>query len=130
MPAAMRYTGPAYPFGADAHGVFGPKSDLAVVITSIANILSTPKGTVPHNPALGSWVPLLLFELNDEVTRSLIRHYTIKDLSEQEPRIVVRGVFTRSPTEHAVVVTVGFSLVGDPTGRVFNAPVQFSDTAF
>ena len=68
-----RYTGPAYPFGPDVGGTLGPKGDLAVIFTSIVNIITTIKGSIPHNPGLGSIVPLLLFDLLDEITLQLIR---------------------------------------------------------
>lgn len=124
--ADSRYTGPAYPLGPSVAGTFGPKPDLNVVLTSIANIITTPLGTVAYDQAMGCYVPFLVFDLNDEVTRALIRYYTFKALSEQEPRIVVYGVFTEEQDEHTVVVSVSFSLVGDPSGDVHNAPIPFS----
>lgn len=121
-----RYTGLAYPFGVEAGNALGPKDDLAVIFTSIVNILTTPKGTVPYDPKMGSQVPYLVFEPNDEVTRNLIRYFSNKDLSEQEPRIVVYAVFTEQPDDHTVVVTVGFQIVGDPTAKQYNAPATFT----
>lgn len=121
-----RYTGLAYPFGVDAGNALGAKDDVAVIFTSIVNILTTPKGTVPYDPKMGSQVPFLVFEPNDEVTRNLIRYFTYKDLSEQEPRIVVYAVFTEQPDDHSVVVTAGFQIVGDPTAKQYNAPATFT----
>jgi phage baseplate assembly protein W len=123
---AERFTGPAYPFGPDADGTFGPKPDVNVIYSSIANILTTPKESVPYNPALGSWVPLLLFDPADEINAQLIRYYTGKDLTDQEDRIIVTQMLTElDPDNHDVHVQVGFQLVGDPTGRVYSAPVVF-----
>jgi|CXWL01.1.fsa_nt_gi phage baseplate assembly protein W len=124
--ARTRYTGPAFPFGPRAVDNFGPKDDVQVIYTSLVNIISTPKGSIPYNLELGSWVPYLLFEPNDEITRSLVRYFTEKDLAEQEPRIVVRSVYTDQPDDYSIVVTVGFSLVGDPAARVYNAPIQYN----
>lgn len=122
----QRYVAPAYPFGATVGSVFGGKSDENVVVTSIINILTTPKGTVPYDPLMGSEVPFLVFEILDEITVSLIRYFTFKDLTEQEPRIVVRNVVAERVGEHTVVVQVGYSLVGDPEGQVFGTPVVFN----
>lgn len=124
-----RYVGPAYPFGATVGSVLGGKTDVRVVVTSIANIITTPKGSVPYDPNMGSQIPLLLFELLDEITLSLIRYFTYKELSEQEPRIVVRSVFARQEGDNRVVVEVGWSLVGDPEGQVFGTPVSLTREA-
>lgn len=122
-----RYTGAAYPFGPDAAGTLGPKDDVSVVLSSIANILSTPKFTIPHAPNLGSFVQWLLFEPNDEITRNLIRYYTIKDITDQEPRVNVLACFTQEADDHTVIVSIAFQLVGDPTGKVHKAPIPFQD---
>lgn len=121
-----RYPGPAYRFGATVEGVFGLKSDARVITTSYVNILTTPKGSVPYDPNIGSVIPELLFEPNDEITRGIIRYFTFKDLTEQEPRAVVRGVFTEIPDEDTVIVTVAFSLVGDSEGSVFGASIPMN----
>lgn len=125
MSVVGRYAGPAYPFGSTPDLVLGPKIDLQVVLTSIFNIITTPKGSIPYNPKLGSVIPNLVFEPNDEVTMSLLRHFAEKDLGEQEPRIVVVSVFTERTGDHTITLRIGFSLVGDPTGKVYGTPVIF-----
>ena len=121
-----RFTGPAYAFGPSPSGTLGPRDDVAVVASSIANILTTPKGSVFYNPEIGSVIPDLLFEINDEVTRSLIRHYVNKDISEQDPRVNVVSVYTEVPEDgNTIIVTLAFSLVGDPLAQVYSAPVIF-----
>jgi len=120
-----RWTGPAMPFGPDETSSLGPKDDVQVIATSMYNILATPKGTVPYNPALGSYIPLLLHEPLDDVTLGLIRHYVVKDVSEQEPRVRVHSVITSREGEYGVSVAISFSLVGDSLGRILNAPLIF-----
>lgn len=121
-----RFTGPAYPFGPSADGTLGPKDDVSVVVASMANILTTAKFTTRYNTDIGSVIPDLLFDVNDEITLSLIRHFVAKDLGEQEPRIRVSGVYTEVPTDgNTVIVSISFSLVGDPTAQVYSAPVVF-----
>lgn len=122
-----RYTGAAAPFGPDPAGTFGPKNDITVVLASIANILSTPKGSVPHDPFLGSFVANMLFEQEDDITRNLIRYYTIKDITDQEPRAQVLAVYTRELDPHSVQVSIALQLVGDASGRIYNAPITFQD---
>jgi phage baseplate assembly protein W len=121
-----RYTGPALPFGATPELVLGPKRDVLVIVTSMALILTTPKGTIPHRPNTGSFVPWLLFRAFTDTTLNLIRYYTAKDLSEQEPRIVVRSVVTERIGDRTVKVTPAFQIVGDPEGNVHNAPLTLS----
>lgn len=122
----MRFTGPALPFGADPAAVFGPKPDKNVVITSIYNILTTHRGSVPYNPNIGSFIPDLLFEPLDDVTLHLIRHYAAKELAEQEPRIKVTNVFTARTGDTSVAVTVNFQVVGDPSADVIGTSLNFA----
>jgi phage baseplate assembly protein W len=120
-----RFTGPAFPFGASEAGTLGPKSDLEVALTSMVNILSTPKRSVPYDQTIGSEVPLLLWEPLDEVTLGLLRYYAGKDLSDQEPRIVVHAAYAQRIWDNKVRVTPVFSLVGDAQSQVHNAPLTF-----
>lgn len=121
-----RFTGPAYPFGPDPDGTFGPKPDLQVIYTSIVNILTTPVKSYPPNPNLGSFIPDLVFDIEDEITAQLIRYYTGKDLTDQEDRIIVTQMLTElDPDTNTVFISVGFQVVGDPTGAVYSAPVIF-----
>ena len=125
-----RFAGPGMPFQASVYGTLGPRADIEVVYASIVNILMTEQGTIPYNPGLGSMVPSMLMEPMDEVTLSLIRYYANKALTEQEPRIVMRGVRTvvRDDEPHNITMTVSFSIVGDSEDRVFSAPVSFAET--
>lgn len=124
--ARQRYTGPAYPFGGTIGTILGGKPDVNVVVTSITNILTTPKGSVPYDPHMGSIIPLLIFEILDDITMSLIGYYTYKDLTEQEPRIAVQSVTPAQEGEHRVTVQVGFSIVGDPDERVYCTGVRYN----
>ena len=123
-----RFTGPAYQFGPSWALTLGPKTDLEVIFTSVANIITTAIGSLPYAPFDGSEVPNLVFEPNDSITQGLIRYYVRRDLARQEPRAVVRTVRTVSLPEdpHRVVVTIAFQIVGDPSGRLFSAPVEFN----
>lgn len=122
-----RYTGPAFPLGSTPQLVFGPKDDVLVIATSIVNILSTPKESIPYDPSIGSQVPYFLFEVLDEITVMTIRQFAAKEIAEQEPRAVVTGVSTDVPFDGdalAVIISIGFQIVGDPFGRTFNVPVD------
>jgi len=123
---AGRYIGPGYSFGATPLSVFGYKGEVSTVVTSIINILTTPKGTVPHDPDMGSIVPLLVFDPLDVITMSLIRHYSKKDVEEQEPRVNVLRVLTDAPIEepNAIYISLGFQIVGDPYSATYNVPVD------
>lgn len=127
-----RFTGPAYPFRHTIFGVMGPKTDIEVLFTSMVNILTTPKRTLPWAPDFGSEVPNLVFEPNDEVTRALIRHYVIKDLGEHEPRVNVMSVrtdFDELIDPYRVNVQVSWAIVGDPGGQVFSGPIGYRLTS-
>lgn len=129
LPQAVigRFTGPAYPFGPSWALTLGPKSDLEVVFASVANILTTPLGTIPYRPFEGSEVTNLVFEPNDAVLRGLLRYYVTRDLRTQEPRAKVLTVRTVVPENnpHVVIITVAFQIVGDPSNRVFSAPIEY-----
>jgi phage baseplate assembly protein W len=127
-PKLGRYTGPAYPFKYTVGGALGPKTDVEVIFTSMVNILTTARGTLPYAPKFGSEIPNLVFEPNDEITRSLIRYFVRKDLEEQDPRVNVIAVRTdvdETNAPYTVHITVTWAIVGDPTGRVFSGPVSF-----
>lgn len=128
LPQVGRFTGPAYPFGPSWALTLGPKTDLEVIFTSIANIITTILGTIPYAPLRGSEDPNLVFEPNDAITQGLIRYFTKRDLSRQEPRAKILTVRTMVPEDdpHKIVVTVAFQIVGDPDGRIFSAPVEYN----
>ena len=121
-----RYAGPAYPFGVTADSVFGPSDDVSVLATSLVNIITTPIGSAIYDLSIGSQVPLLLFEPLDPITIQLIRHYALEDVERQEPRIIVDRILTDVPNvdNQAVFISAGFRIVGDPTDRVYNVPVD------
>jgi len=121
-----RYFGPGYGFGATPLSVFGYKDEVAVVTTSIINIITTPKGSIPHDPEIGSMVPYLVFEPLDMITLSLIRYFARKDVEDQEPRVYVTLVHTEAPYQepNAVYVSLGFQIIGDPYSRTYNVPVD------
>jgi len=125
---ANRFSGPAYQFGPSWQGTFGPKSDLEVVFTSLSNIVTTEIGTIPHAPFMGSEVPRLVFDPNDAITRASIRYFVQRDVEKQDPRIRVLTVRTEAPDNepHTVIVTLAFTILGDPQNRVFTAPVEFN----
>lgn len=123
---ANRYSGPAYPFGTTVDRELGPKDDPYVILTSICNIITTPKKSYAPNPNLGSRIPYLLFDINDEVTQGLVKYYTMKDVGEQEPRAIVNNVEIDLGLDgHTIIILVSFSVIGDPLGTVHSAPVQF-----
>lgn len=127
-PKLGRFTGPAYPLKYTVGGSLGPKTDVEVIFTSMVNIITTSKGTIPYDPGFGSDIPDLVFEPNDEITRSLIRYYARKDLEEQDPRVNVIAVRTDVDdvsAPYTVNITITWAIVGDPTGRVFSGPVSF-----
>ena len=121
-----RFTGIGYPLGATEASVLGPKSDLLTIVTSMVNIITTPKGTIPYAPERGSIVPHFLFEKFTDVTVSLIRYYAAKDLSEQEPRIRIRSVMTNRINDYAISVRPAFQIVGDPVGDILGAAITFA----
>ena len=121
-----RYTGPAYPFGSVPALVFGPRPDVNVILASIGNIITTPRKSIPWNPQLGSRIPYLVFDINDAVTQGLIKYFTQKDISEQDPRVIINSVQINLPQDGlSVEVLVSFSIAGDALGQIYSAPVNF-----
>jgi len=123
-----RFTSAGYPLGPSWAQSLGPKPDFNVVFTSVINIVTTPLGSVPWDPFLGSEIPNLVFEVNDAVTRALIQYFVERELGRQEPRVNVLFVRTFVPDNepHTIVVTISFKIVGDPEGRTFSAPIEFN----
>jgi len=123
------YDGPAYPFGATPSSVFGSaKDDMAVIATSLVNILSTPKRSMPYDPNIGSEVPYLLFEPLDDITVQQIAYHAARDLADQEPRASVVSVnvdYAEDVNPQAVYVSVGFVVFGDPEEKRYNTAAVF-----
>jgi len=123
------HRGAGYPFGATPQSVLGPvQDDVAIIATSLVNILSTPKRSIPYDPDIGSELPYLLFEPLDDITIQQIGYYARQDLADQEPRAEVVAVnvdWDPDVNPYAVYVSVGFSVYGDPERRVYNAAADF-----
>jgi len=59
---------------------------------SILQILGTRPGERFMNPEFGSKLNDLVFEINDEVLKGLVRHYAIDAIRRWETRVVITGV--------------------------------------
>jgi len=119
-----RHTGAAFPFSVGVAGVLGAKTDEEVISTSIRNIILTPLGRQPYDPTIGSLIPSLVFEPNDAITVQLVRYYTRKSITEQEPRVDVTGILVQTVGEQTISLRVGYIIRGDPERRQRVVPVR------
>lgn len=83
------------------------KDLLDLIWSSIVIILGTPIGTRIMLPEFGSQIVSLLFEPNDDVLRSLAKHYIIDAIGKWENRVTLQEV-TTSTTEHTLQVKMRF----------------------
>lgn len=123
---AQLKSGPAFPFENSIKGTLGPKTRENSIKSSIRMILTTPRGSVPYNPELGSMIPRLVFDPLDDSTLNLIFYYAINDL-EQDPRVKVTSIsIDTEPSK--VIVQVGYIDNDDVQERQHQSPVVFQRT--
>lgn len=90
-------------------------TNVNAVIQSIANILTTPKGTRPFNASFGSNVEDLLFELMDETTALQIYSEVVDAIGRWEPRAtLVPNLCSVNPDyeRHVYWVVLAFKIEG------------------
>lgn len=73
-------------------GDFTRLFDLDAIITSWKNILTTPRGSMDHDPEFGSNLYLFLFEPADAGTRDAIKNDIIQSLSTYDDRAKIENV--------------------------------------
>lgn len=121
-----RKAGPAFPFGQTIKSVLGYKSRKESIQTSIGIILTTPKGSIPYNPSLGSQVPFLVFDPLDDATFNLIMYFAYNDLQEQEPRLRVTSVNIEVKEPHSIVIQIGYIDRDDPDSQKQKTQIRFN----
>lgn len=75
-------------------GDFKKVTGLEVYITSIRNLLNTPRGSYPFDPEYGSDLHKKVFEPSDEITEEEIRFEVIDKIREFDDRIRIVDVQT------------------------------------
>jgi phage baseplate assembly protein W len=75
-------------------GDFSKIFDLDAIITSWKNILSTPKGSMDHDPEFGSNLYLFLFEPADSNTKEAIKNDIIQSLATYDDRAKIEKIDT------------------------------------
>jgi phage baseplate assembly protein W len=121
-----KFTGAAYPLGNSVSSTLGGKPDVNVIVSSIRNILTTPKGTVPYNPEIGSLIPSLVFGQNDATLHALMAYYAKTDIERQEPRCRVKSATAFSATPNNLTLQVIIELVGQPTSATTPVIVEYT----
>jgi phage baseplate assembly protein W len=85
------------------------KEELELIRDSIVTILLTKKGQRLFAPDFGSNLWRIIFEPNDDVTRSLAREYIISAIQTWEPRVNLRAVTVQSD-EHTLTLFMNMSV--------------------
>jgi phage baseplate assembly protein W len=123
--AEQRMAGPAFPFGRTISSVLGSKTYVDYVNTAIRLALTTPKGSIVYNPELGSFVPFMIFDLQDAATLNRLYYYVTKDLERQVPLVrIVQVSIERSTTQ--IMIRLAWQFREDPNMEVQEAPVIFA----
>jgi phage baseplate assembly protein W len=102
-----------FPFKTTVQNLFAEPNDVDIINSSIKFILNTPVGDYITLPEFGSLLPNDLFEQNDFVLDSLIKHHVVDALTRWEPRIKVSRVSTVIDN-HEVHLSVDYRLVASP----------------
>jgi len=111
MAKQNRWSDIAYPFGSTLSEFVQPKDDLAVLRTSIINILLTRKGERVMRPEFGCGLPDMPFEPNDPTQVALIEQ-EVRDALEQDDRIVLLE-FGHEIKDHELRLTMTFCPTGE-----------------
>lgn len=114
------------PFRRDGKDDFANASGKELVNKTVGLILATrragPKnvGEVPFNQELGTLLPTLRHRnINDPTTEELARHYTVDSITENEPRIRVKGVgYIPRPDKNRLSVRLRYDLVERGTSGI------------
>lgn len=79
---------------------------------SIKNLILTNTGERPFQPALGSNISRLLFELADNDSLDLAQDQILNTIRVHEPRArVLKVVASASPDTNSISLTISFSLI-------------------
>ncbi len=124
-PTTGVWTGAGFPFRYGVMGTLGPKNDDDVIATAIQIMLKTRVGSWKPDPAFGSHLWDLVFEILDEVTIQLIQYYTVRDIEEQLPYVEVRGVEVNKVDDHIVRVRIAYVRQADATAKIQQTAVVF-----
>ena len=73
-------------------GDFKKLFDLDAIITSWKNILTTPRGSMDHDPEYGSNLYLFIFEPADTGTRDAIKYDIIQSLTTYDDRARIENI--------------------------------------
>lgn len=117
----------SFPYKDTVSSVFGTKPKINSIISSIQCILTTPKGSIPYDPELGSQIPYLIHDSLTSNVINLIYYYVVNDIETQETRVKVKSIVVDTITEkNMVIVQVGFVLRNDPNQKINQAPAAFA----
>jgi len=104
-------------------GDFAKIKDKDVILISLRNIITTPRGSRMFLPDFGTSLYLYLFDQLDEVTLSSLREELMAQISIWEDRITLHDVQIESATEEqAIFVNVIFSF----NNETLNMPITVS----
>ena len=106
-------SGIALPMIKDSKGIWSPRGDEQLVLSSIQLILGTIPGERPHLPDFGSRLHELVFEQADDILVALARQWTIEAILRWEPRVTLLGVLIEIDNHEFRIIT-DFVINSDP----------------
>lgn len=90
--AQYQFKGVNFPFKKIGKNIPGPSYDEEVIEQNIIQIITTPKGSRPMRPSVGSEIMSAVFESTDSVQLELLKSSLLHDLIDQEKRILIKSM--------------------------------------
>lgn len=108
-------------------GDFKKIFDLDAIITSWKNILTTPRGSMDHDPEYGSNLYLYIFEPADSGTRDAIKNDIVQSLTTYDDRARIETIditFLRNKKGFNVNIIVNYH------GRSTNLDIKIDENGY
>lgn len=108
-------------------GDFTKVYDADAILLSWSNILTTPVGSMDHDPEFGSHLYLFIYEPADEETQEAIKDDIVKCLSRYDDRAIVNSVtveFFRNKKGFNV------NIIADFKGFMTDMSISFDETKY
>jgi len=107
----------AYPLGETLQDFVTPKDNIAVLKTSLINMLLTNPGERVMRPVFGAGIHSFLFDPNDMGAASSIENNIRETIARYDDRILVEYVKATKTEDDELTVVVAFRDADDPLSR-------------
>ena len=117
-------SGIVFPIEIDSNGRIPVVTNISLINTSISNIINWPKRHRFFNEAYGCRIEELLEEPDDNVSRSLLKHFIVEAISTWEKRVEVNssGILLLDSNPGAVNISITYRLRNTKIEETFIFP--------